>query len=81
MNGQICIPSNTQKTIGDRAPKGTNLPVDSLMRLYALGWTRQQVLNSYPHLTPEALKTVFDMAANWMRDEDLHTLSLSKAIG
>jgi len=43
--------------------KGTRLGVVFLLELFGAGWTTEQVLENYPHLTPEALKAVFAFAA------------------
>ena len=39
-----------------------------LLDLFAAGWTREQVLESYPHLTPEDLNAVFAFAAEAAAD-------------
>ena len=43
--------------------KGTRLGVVFLLELFGAGWTAEQVLENYPHLSPEALKAVFAYAA------------------
>ena len=43
--------------------KGTRLGVVFLLELFGAGWTAEQVLGNYPHLSPEALKAVFAYAA------------------
>lgn len=48
--------------------KGTRLGVVFLLELFGAGWTAEQVLENYPHLSPEALKAVFAYAAE-MTDE------------
>ena len=42
---------------------GTRLSVEFLLGLFADGWTHEQVLDSYPSLSPEALRAVFAYAA------------------
>jgi uncharacterized protein (DUF433 family) len=49
--------------------KGTRLRVDFLLGLMGAGWTAEQVLESYPHLTREQLQAVFAYAADALRDE------------
>ena len=51
--------------------------MEFLLGLFAVGWTEQQVLESYPTLTLEALRAVFAFAAECMREEVLYTTSLS----
>jgi uncharacterized protein (DUF433 family) len=43
--------------------RGTRLSVELLLGLFANGWTQEQVLESYPHLTPEDLRAIFAFAA------------------
>ena len=43
--------------------KGTRLSVEFILGLFAAGWTEQEVLENYPHLTPEALRAVWQFAA------------------
>jgi uncharacterized protein (DUF433 family) len=52
--------------------KGTRLAVDFILGLYAAGWTQRQILESYPTLTPEALRAVFAFSAECMREEALY---------
>ena len=42
---------------------GTRIGVVFLLDRFAAGWTTEQVLESFPHLTPEALQAVFAFAA------------------
>ncbi len=39
------------------------------MERFGSGWTREEVLQAYPHLTPEALHTVFTFATEVLHDE------------
>jgi uncharacterized protein (DUF433 family) len=48
---------------GKPAVRGTRLGAAFLLGLFASGWTREQVLESYPQLTPEALHAVFAFAS------------------
>ena len=48
---------------GKPVVKGARLAVDFLLDLYGAGWTEAQLLESYPHLTPEALQAVHAYAA------------------
>ncbi len=53
---------------------GTRLSVDFLLGLFAAGWSRADVLENYPTLSPEALQAVFAFAAEGMRDEMLYDI-------
>jgi uncharacterized protein (DUF433 family) len=43
---------------GKPVARGTRLSVAFLLELVAAGWTDQQILDSYPHLTPAGLQAV-----------------------
>jgi uncharacterized protein (DUF433 family) len=53
---------------GKPVVKGTRLSVELLLGLLAEGWTEEQILENYPHLTPEDLRAVFAFAAEMMTD-------------
>jgi uncharacterized protein (DUF433 family) len=41
---------------GKPVVRGTRLSVEFLLELVALGWSERQILDSYPHLTPDGLR-------------------------
>ena len=55
--------------------KGTRLAVEFLLGLYGVGWTETQILENYPHLTPEALRAVHAYAAESVREERMYILT------
>jgi uncharacterized protein (DUF433 family) len=55
--------------------KGTRLSIEFILRLFAAGWTEDQVLESYPTLTREALQAVFSFAAEALGTETWYALS------
>lgn len=67
------IHADPEILVGKPVVKGTRLAVEFILRLYAAGWMEQQVLASYPTLTPEALRAVFAFAADCARTEALST--------
>jgi len=73
MDWRAYIHSDAEVLLGKPVIRGTRLAVDFLLRLLAAGWTEQQVLTSYPGLTPEALQAVFAFAAECVKDEALYT--------
>lgn len=79
MDWREYIHSNPKILLGKPVVKGTRLPVEFLLGLFAVGWTQQQVLESYPTLTTESLRAVFAFTAECMREEVLYTISLSEA--
>ncbi|MEZ4767167.1 MAG: DUF433 domain-containing protein [Caldilineales bacterium] len=68
------IHSNSEILQGKPVVRGTRLAVDFLLGLMAAGWTEQQMLESYPTLSPNALRAVFAYAAECMREEALYAL-------
>ena len=60
---------------GKPAVKGTRLGVEHLLGLFAAGWDKSQVLESYPHLTPEDLAAVFAYAADLVSEQRHFTFS------
>lgn len=59
---------------GKPAVRGTRLAVEFLLGLLAAGWTPEQILASYPGLTPEGLRAVFAFAAEVLQDEAVFAL-------
>lgn len=70
MNWKDHIVSNPDVLVGKPTVKGTRLSVEFLMGLFAAGWSREQVLENYPHLKPEDLNAVFAFAQEMMREEE-----------
>jgi uncharacterized protein (DUF433 family) len=63
------ITSNPAVLGGKPVVRGTRLSVEFLLGLFAEGWTQEKVLESYPSLTPEALRAAFAYAAQALRSE------------
>jgi uncharacterized protein (DUF433 family) len=57
--------------------KGTRIAVEFVLELFAAGWSIEDVLDSYPTLTPEALQAVFAYSAEITREEGLSILEPS----
>ncbi len=49
---------------GKPAVRGTRLSAEFILRLYAAGWSNEQLLDSYPTLTSGALSAIFAYAAH-----------------
>jgi uncharacterized protein (DUF433 family) len=73
MNWRDYIVSTPDVIGGKPRVDGTRLGVAFLLDLFAHGWTHEQVLESYPHLTPEALRAVFAFAAETSQEEMVFT--------
>ena len=66
MDWRDFIHSDPNILVGKPVVKGTRLSVEFILGLYAMGWTEDVVLESYPTLTHEALLAVFAFAAEWV---------------
>lgn len=54
--------------LGKPVIKGTRLSVDHLIGLLAQGWSEKQVLDNFPRLTQNDLKTIFKYIQECMKD-------------
>jgi uncharacterized protein (DUF433 family) len=55
--------------------KGTRISVEFLLGLKAAGWSEQQILDNYAHLTREDLSAVFAYAQSILEDESFLPLA------
>ena len=76
MSWQEHIHTDPEVLAGKPVIRNTRLAVDFLLSLFAAGWTQEQVLQSYPGLTPEALRAAFAFAAEAMQDESFCAIPL-----
>lgn len=74
MNWQKYIHSDPDVLLGKPTIVGTRLAVDFIFDLLASGWTEEQLYESYPRLTPEALRAIFAYAGAGIRDESLFVI-------
>ena len=70
------IHSDSDILSGKPVVKGTRLAVEFILQLLAAGWTEQQILASYPTLTPQSLRAVFAFAADCLREEAFYNLPI-----
>lgn len=73
------IESDPQILTGKPVVRGTRVAVDFLLELFAAGWSHEQVLESYPQISPEALRAVFAFAADAMHEESFYSVRLRTA--
>jgi uncharacterized protein (DUF433 family) len=78
MNWKSYIHSDPKVLLGKPVIKETRLSVEFVLGLFSEGWTEQQVLESYPTLTPESIQAVFAFAAECLK-EDVFYVSLLSA--
>ena len=69
MDWQGRIVSSADTLAGKPRIAGTRISVDFLLDLLASGWTQAQVLDNYPHLTPDDLQAAFAFVRDCMKDE------------
>lgn len=68
MNWKHYIESNNNVLVGKPVIKGTRLSVEHIIKLFASGWTEEQILDNYPRLTKEGLQAVFAYIQDIMKD-------------
>lgn len=56
---------------GKPVVKGTRLSVDFILRLFANGWTFEEIFESYPRLSKESVQAVFAYAGECLSEEFL----------
>ena len=59
MTWQDRISVDPKVLVGKPVIKGTRIAVEFLMELLANGWTQEQILKNYPHLTAEDIHAAF----------------------
>ena len=79
MNWRDYIVSDPEILVGKPVVKGTRLSVDLVLDRLADGWTAEDLVRSYPRLTPEALQAVFAFTAEVLKDEDYVALAKATA--
>ncbi len=72
---QDYIISNKRDTFRQAIIKGTRISVELILELLSAGWTRAQILESYPNLTTETLKAVFSYLKDCIQHEFYFPLS------
>ncbi|HEY3876067.1 MAG TPA: DUF433 domain-containing protein [Candidatus Kapabacteria bacterium] len=75
MEWQNYIHSDPAILSGRPVVKGTRLSVEFILKLFANGWSEEQVLKNYLHLTPESLRAVFAYAADGLMAENFYSAS------
>ncbi len=57
--------------LGKPIIKGTRISVELVMRKLASGYSVEQFLSNYPHLTLEQIQSCFEYTANLIADEQI----------
>ena len=69
MNYKNYIQRTPDVLLGKPVIKGTRISVELIMRKLAEGYSVEDILKSYPHLTEEQIQAVFEYAADMIANE------------
>jgi uncharacterized protein (DUF433 family) len=72
------IVTDADTLFGKPRIRGTRIGVEFLLDLLASGWTEAQILESYPHLTPQDLQAVFGFVRDCLKDETFILLAAAQ---
>lgn len=64
------ITTDPEILVGKPVIKGTRISVELIVGWLANGWTFEQVLESYPHITREDILAALAFAAERLREDD-----------
>jgi uncharacterized protein (DUF433 family) len=77
LDWRVHIHSDPAVLEGKPVVRNSRLSVEFLLGLFAGGWRfEEEVLDSYPRLSPEAIRAVFAFAAESMRERSFYTAAL-----
>ena len=65
---------NPKIMVGKPIIRGTRIPIDTIIRLLAQGFTQQQILEDYPNLTKEDIKAALVYVAELAKGEEIFPL-------
>ncbi len=74
MSWQEYIISDPKILVGKPIIKGTRISVELILELFSLGWTEEQILDSYPSLSNKSLKAVFAYSKECIQQELYFTI-------
>ena len=64
------ITSNPQVLLGKPVVRGTRISVELILGWLAQGWSVDDVLEAYPHITREDVLAALAFAAEMLRDDE-----------
>lgn len=59
---------------GKPVVRGTRISVELVVELLAAGWSHEQILASYPHLSEEDIRACLAYAGELLREEKVYPL-------
>jgi len=72
MNWQERITVDPKVLVGKPIIKGTRISVEFVIDLLARGWTTEQILKEYDHLTPEDIQACLAYASEMLKTERVY---------
>ena len=69
MNWSDYIVSNPEVLLGKPIIKGTRISVELIVELFSNGWTETQILESYPTITSDSIRAVFQYIQDCLQQE------------
>jgi uncharacterized protein (DUF433 family) len=60
--------------VGKPVVRGTRISVEWVVDLLAAGWSREQILENYPHLTREDIQACLSYASELLHSEKIFPL-------
>ena len=74
MDWQDRIVVNPKVLVGKPVIKGTRISVEFVIDLLGRGWTVQQILREYDHLTPDDIQACLAYASDVLKSERVYLL-------
>jgi uncharacterized protein (DUF433 family) len=74
MKWQERITIDPQVLVGKPIIKGTRISVEFVIELLGRGWTQEQILKEYDHLTREDVQACFAYASDVLKSERIYLL-------
>ncbi len=72
MEWQERIAIDPKILVGKPVIKGTRISVEFVIDLLARGWTTEQILREYDHLTPEDIQACLAYASEVLKSEQVY---------
>jgi uncharacterized protein (DUF433 family) len=72
MNWQERITVDPKVLVGKPIIKGTRISVEFVIDLLARGWTPEQILKEYDHLTPDDIQACLAYASEMLKTERVY---------
>jgi uncharacterized protein (DUF433 family) len=75
MNWQEYISLNPQVMTGKPVIKGTRITVELILERLGTGWTTEQLLESYPHISEDSVRACLLYAVDSVKNEIIHDIA------